>query len=1192
MSRDRSAATAGAAGLALPRGGVAGKRNRTSHLAPRRAPAAASATDSSAPAAQSPVAEPDGAGPAGPAAVLDPGWLDSAFRPDLTGGLPISAPSADGDADATDDREAPQPGAELAAPTGAGQPLPDALRADLERAFGADFSAVRVHEDHQATAIGAHSFASGTDLHFAPGRYAPHTPAGKELVAHELAHLLQQAEGAAPAAGDEVAGLTVVAHGGLEAEADQLAATAALERQADADATSAADATDRRPPGATRRAPRPSPPGARLAQRRVDRDVVEYFERAARLARGSQELLLLHVRRLAFEEKVNATSQTFQQVVTEVLQRASAHRDTVERDWQQFLAAFRLGDAERCQDLLWTLATFINQLYAVPGRLLAADDSRLGYQEKGELTSLDRMPMDYLQRGPKPLDQLGRVRDYAFAEPLNRRGQTLQEIVYEVSGRCPKHSATVLQLWQDFLDELEWQDPEGCGDKLFTLTHFVQQVLAVPQNLQPLTMAHARAAIPAWGKQLERSHGSGKTHVEAIDPEREVYDVHTLDLSAKLTAQAQSPILATDQDLARTESRSHVLFRDLTGSRFDFLFVALPRDATTATLQKLVRFRGKDYRLDLMGGSFVKSGHALAVEVGGTEVFQKLLAYEESVVYALRALFPQVVGGVKGAIRARTYPVDPDKDPTGKALTFTLRDGKTEIQLNDGWGYIKSSLADKMQEHELTRDKREPKPASGNANYQMMHWFDTIRPEVIHELTGHGLAQWQTLCDEAQRLQLALAGKPTDEERLTLQRALQDNLEQRYSVLTTGRPPLESAVAMPVSGSKVVLPSTQRFADVDGGGVSLLRSPADKPNWRPIDSDEVEHDSSRSKLLAGMEAIQYTATGLQDGALTFFKGMLGVLPAEQWPKAWDGVDLVVTGEDRKLYEKWHSEKERKQSRATSEDFTLQGNLVATQWFAPGSVVGVPNDAMKWLGGDYDGDEVNVLLESRAPALTEQISDEYEEDQLNPKLPKSFTNNPGGGRGQRLVDMRSPNVSLWSSNAAKLRALPPEQRATLATTLRPGNLLPAKELSGLDDEQAMWMEVGKGIKVGTDGFKTAVPVSDYERRASEYQAAINSANVYSLPYDKSLMKTIERAGPPTLTSPAWRNLYFSCTCPYDTGHAAPLCSVPAATLANMLFNLFPPNEVTQWALSYYWQLWIAEERPPLPPQQQPATNQHL
>lgn len=77
--------------------------------------------------------------------------------------------------------------------------LPAQDRAFFERRFGADFSQVRVHTDaHSADlagALGAKAFAAGEDIVFSEGRYRPDTQGGRELLAHELAHVAQQQRG-------------------------------------------------------------------------------------------------------------------------------------------------------------------------------------------------------------------------------------------------------------------------------------------------------------------------------------------------------------------------------------------------------------------------------------------------------------------------------------------------------------------------------------------------------------------------------------------------------------------------------------------------------------------------------------------------------------------------------------------------------------------------------------------------------------------------------------------------------------------------------------------------------------------------------------------------------------------------------------------------------------------------------------
>jgi hypothetical protein len=77
-----------------------------------------------------------------------------------------------------------------------GKPLDPATRAFMEPHFGCDFSATRIHADPQGAeasrSIHARAFTAGDHIAFAPGEYAPATPAGRRLLAHELTHVVQQ----------------------------------------------------------------------------------------------------------------------------------------------------------------------------------------------------------------------------------------------------------------------------------------------------------------------------------------------------------------------------------------------------------------------------------------------------------------------------------------------------------------------------------------------------------------------------------------------------------------------------------------------------------------------------------------------------------------------------------------------------------------------------------------------------------------------------------------------------------------------------------------------------------------------------------------------------------------------------------------------------------------------------------------
>lgn len=107
---------------------------------------------------------------------------------------------------------------------GLGAPLPEQTRRTFEASLDADLSGVRVHTGEASASaagqLGAAAFATGQDIHFGAGRYQPDSPAGKHLLAHEVAHTVQQGSGsAATQCKDEVS----QPGDALEGEADRAA---------------------------------------------------------------------------------------------------------------------------------------------------------------------------------------------------------------------------------------------------------------------------------------------------------------------------------------------------------------------------------------------------------------------------------------------------------------------------------------------------------------------------------------------------------------------------------------------------------------------------------------------------------------------------------------------------------------------------------------------------------------------------------------------------------------------------------------------------------------------------------------------------------------------------------------------------------------------------------------------------------
>src|SRR5215831_4996022 len=79
------------------------------------------------------------------------------------------------------------------------QPLDAETRALMETRFNYNFSTVRVHADSNAAEstreVNARAYTVGPDIVFGPGEYHPRAREGQRILAHEIAHVVQQSRG-------------------------------------------------------------------------------------------------------------------------------------------------------------------------------------------------------------------------------------------------------------------------------------------------------------------------------------------------------------------------------------------------------------------------------------------------------------------------------------------------------------------------------------------------------------------------------------------------------------------------------------------------------------------------------------------------------------------------------------------------------------------------------------------------------------------------------------------------------------------------------------------------------------------------------------------------------------------------------------------------------------------------------------
>jgi Domain of unknown function (DUF4157) len=148
---------------------------------------------------------------------------------------------------------------------GRGQPLDPGLREEMEARIGEDFSDVRIHDDApaaaSAVAVSARAYTVGHEIVFGDAAPALHSSEGKQTLAHELTHVVQQRRG--PVTGTPTGDGIAISHPSdrFEQAAEANAARVMADRRIDDRATAAT---------------------ASLAtQRQVDEEVDEYEEEAA-----------------------------------------------------------------------------------------------------------------------------------------------------------------------------------------------------------------------------------------------------------------------------------------------------------------------------------------------------------------------------------------------------------------------------------------------------------------------------------------------------------------------------------------------------------------------------------------------------------------------------------------------------------------------------------------------------------------------------------------------------------------------------------------------------------------------------------------------------------------------------------------------------------------------------------------------
>ena len=696
------------------------------------------------------------------------------------------------------------------------------------------------------------------------------------------------------------------------------------------------------------------------------------------------------------------------------------------------------------------------------------------------------------------------------------------EIITHIQEEVPdrKDIATLLAFWGSNGDKHFSGWETAISEAAQYLRYLKPRVeLWTEGNLDPLKLKDTPLKVQPGVLNAANLEIGEKAAID-VDSEREKVKVPIVDITGKPTGEHREIV--------------HPVFADIAPGEGAFIIVALGDNTDNRTFEKVIPYEGRNYRINRMAGSSLKPkednpGSVFGIREDMLGTFKHMFGFEESVYYAQRALFPEVKAGVTGNLRGRAIPIE-----KGMEHVFKLKGEETLIKVEDGWGYIRKSFTSLMEKDTLTKKKREYDENAGHLSYQMLQWLDKGDSEnVTRELIESGIRQWHTAVANYKKAHTIVDLKDLDRTKKELQKVMQ-------SILTTGNPDAEMSVAMPVPGNNIVIPAGHKRYDKQGGeDISVIRSPADKQNFYPVSSENVENNTSIANLVGNIEGIQYTLTGKEDGTLTFFKGMVGIIDDSKWPDEWAELDIVVSSKDRKLFEKWRRDSSLEKNpakvidpqtdRATmskmQQDFSINGTFAAVQWFKAGSFVGVPSEIQKWLGGDYDGDEVAMVFSNTSPHLQQYIVDNFSEEQQNPKLTKTFTYSPEGSYAKRMDEMRSNNAGVWSSIATRVQSLKGILKKRLAQSTKVRRLLPVADMKGTEVARMM-KEIQLGIKVGTDGPKTSANVKNFEKRAETYLDCLNAISKPVL-HNKTLLKTIGQVGADiSMKDPAWQRIFFT------------------------------------------------------------------
>ncbi|WP_127165668.1 XopAD/skwp family type III secretion system effector [Xanthomonas euvesicatoria] len=457
----------------------------------------------------------------------------------------------------------------------------------------------------------------------------------------------------------------------------------------------------------------------------------------------------------------------------------------------------------------------------------------------------------------------------------------------------------------------------------------------------------------------------------------------------------------------RSESdKPYSLFARLTG--LPLVEVQLPGELSTFMLARTFNYNGEPWRFDMFGGSRAarsKSGSSSLVMSHRKESASLLPAFRyadtapgSSLMHLAAKLAPQredwsrmqrslleMVPSdhvVEGTLRLGVFddvegPAHPFKPLAvdGTALALCPNDGcgflKLEVALAipafrkhyEAWHAVQANQATEEQRELVAKDKGPSlMPAQALQHYPR----DAAALEEAHAAMQDRL---QTL-------------EPTGDDPLWVYRPLIGGGYQGQRVR-----------AVPSADDQVHLPQQRSQAfDIAGGPLLLGKPPYDKENLLPVPEQRiatVAQGDATAAFLSQCFGIQYSYTGFDDRSgvdpqMLHSKGMLVVVPEQQWPAEFSDTDLACSKEDLKTLSSWTSGRDRG---ALPRDILSTGSLRLKDIVEPGRLGALPIDELRKRSMDTDGDDAFVY--AGYPKLAALISQVMVDRQARRGRQKSF-----------------------------------------------------------------------------------------------------------------------------------------------------------------------------------------------------------